>query len=334
MSDLDVVAGALGRARSIALLSHVFPEGDCIGAALGAALALEEAGKEAIAYNADPLPQALRGLPGADRIVRCPRLPRAFEALLVVDTSDPGRLGGLLDRIPDSAVVLNVDHHPGNTRFGTWNWVEPAASSAGEMVYRLLRHMGIPISGRVATNLFAAILTDTGSFHFGNTTPASLRAAADLVELGARPEWVAAELYGNRDPGELSLLGELLTTLQLSPDGRLAWVEITHQALARAGIEMGETQGIINYPRSIRGVEIAVAFKEVGPEETRVSLRSSGPVDVARVARAFAGGGHRNAAGCTVRAGMAEARRRVLEAAQQLLDGTLSGSASGGAEGR
>jgi phosphoesterase RecJ-like protein len=239
-----------------------------------------------------------------------------YACYLVLDTSDLGRTGGLLDARPADAVVLNVDHHAGNARFGTVNWVEPEASSAGEMVYRLLRHGGFPLSKPVATNLYAAIQTDTGSFQYGNTTPAALRAAADLVECGAPVEQIAAGLYEHRDPREWRLLSETLASLQVSGDGRIAWIEITLAAQRRAGIGLEATEGFVNYARAVAGVQIAAAFKEISPAEVKVSLRSRGRVDVARLAEAFGGGGHRNAAGCTLHQPLAEARARVLAAAE------------------
>jgi phosphoesterase RecJ-like protein len=238
-----------------------------------------------------------------------------YACYLVLDTSDLPRTGGLLDGRPRESVVVNVDHHAGNTRFGEVNWVEPGASSAGEMVYRLLRHGGFPLSRIVATNLYAAIQTDTGSFQYGNTTPQALRAAADLVECGAPVEDIASGMYENRDAREWRLLSEALATLRLSGDGRLAWIEVTLAAQKRVGIGLEAAEGFINYVRAVGGVQIAAAFKEVSPTEVKVSLRSRGVVDVARLAEAFGGGGHRNAAGCTLHLPLQAAKARVLAAA-------------------
>lgn len=319
MSDLDRVVATLRAATSVAVLSHVNPEGDAVGATLGAALALREAGKVTAAYNASPLPPGLESLPGATELLREVPIRTAYACYLVLDTSDLPRTGGLLDSRPDHAVVVNVDHHAANTRFGTVNWVEPEASSAGELVYRILHHGGFPFSMAVATNLYAAIQTDTGSFQYGNTTPAALRAAADLVERGAEVERITAGLYENHDPREWRLLSQALATLQVSPDGRVAWIEVTLASQQQAGIGLEATEGFINYVRAVRGVQIAVVFKEISPTEVRVSLRSRGHVDVARLAGAFGGGGHRNAAGLTLRVPLAEAKGRVLAAAPSYL---------------
>ena len=319
MSDLDQVVAVLREAPSVAVLAHVRPEGDAIGATLGASLALRDAGKVAAAYNADPLPPALSGLPGAADLAREVPIRRAFACYLVLDTSDLARTGGLLAGRPGDAIVLNVDHHPGNTRFGDVNWVDPMASSAGEMVYRILRRGGFPLGKAAATNLYAAILTDTGSFQHGNTTPEALRVAGDLVTCGVCVEEVAAGLYANRDPREWHLLSDALASLKLRADGRLAWMKVTATALQRAGLGLEATDGFIDYARALAGVRIAMLFKEVSATEVRVSFRSRGSVDVARLAGQFGGGGHRNAAGCTVQGTLAEVEARVATGAEAYL---------------
>jgi len=317
MSDLDRIVAALAAAPSVAILAHVHPEADAIGATLGASLALRENGKVTGAYNVDPLPPGLSCLPGAAELAReIPSSPR-YACYLVLDTSDLARTGGLLNGRPADAVILNVDHHAGNTRFGDVNWVDPEASSAGEMVYRILRRAGFPIGKAVATNLYAAILTDTGSFQHGNTTPEALRAAADLVVCGAAVEELSAGMYGNHDPREWHLLSAALATLRLSSDGRLAWIVVT--SAARQGLGLEATEGFIDFVRAVGGVQIAMMFKEVSSSEVRVSFRSRGRMDVARLANQFGGGGHRNAAGCTLHEPLDTAKAQILAAAQTLL---------------
>ncbi len=321
MSDLDRVVAALRAAPSVAVLTHIHPEADAIGSALAASQALREAGKAAAAHVADRLTPGLAALPGAKELVREPPRAGRYDCYLVLDTSGLDRTGGMLEGRAPEAVVVNVDHHAGNSRFGDVNWVEPEASSAGEMVYRILREGGFPISPGTAANLYAAILTDTGSFRYGNTTPEALRTAAALVECGAAPEAVAHSLYGRHAVGEWRLLSETLATLELSPDGRLAWVEISLAAQARARVSLEVTEDFVQYPRSLDGVEIALAFKEVSPSEVKVSFRSSGALDVARLAAQFGGGGHRNAAGCTLPGALPTLKRQVLSAARAYLSG-------------
>ncbi len=312
MSDQDQVSAALKEAHTIAVLSHVNPEGDTLGSALGAFFVLREWGKEVQVFNAEPLPPRLLHLPGAREVRTTSRLPHPFDLCLVVDCGDAARTGGLLTDLPPGSVLVNVDHHQTNSRFGTLNWVDPTASSTGEMIYRLVASMGLAIPPEAATNLYAAILTDTGSFRFGNTSASCLEAAAALVRLGVNPPAVAEIFYGRQRPATLQLLGELLTRMEVTEGGAVAWMEIRQDHLRRRGVEMEETEGFINYPRSLAGVKVAVVFKEMGEGEVKVSLRSNDQVDVSRIASLFGGGGHRNASGCTVRGSLREVRDRVL----------------------
>ncbi len=327
MSDLMRVVAALREAPSVAVLTHIHPEGDAIGSALAATQALRESGKVAAAHVAEPLTPGLATLPGAEALVREAPGGRGYACYLVVDTSGLDRTGGMLEGRPPTAIVVNVDHHRGNTRFGDVNWVDPEASSAGEMVYRMLREGGFPISKATAANLYAAILTDTGGFRHGNTSPQALRAAADLVEHGAVPEGVAHGLYDQHAAAEWRLLSESLATLQVSRDGRLAWVEVSLAAQERAGASLEVTEDFVQYPRSVGGVQMALAFKEVSPHEVKVSFRSRGALDVAALAARFGGGGHRNAAGCTLRGMLPILKAQVLAAAQAHLPGRPSHAA-------
>jgi phosphoesterase RecJ-like protein len=261
----------------------------------------------------------LRALPGASEVIQADRLPRPFDCYLVVDATDPKRVGGLLNGVSPGSLVINIDHHISNTRFGTYNWVDPEASAAGEMIYHLIEAMGIPLSREVATNLYVAILTDTGSFHYANTTPRALRITAALVEAGAVPQEVAELLFEQREAAELRLLGTLLTRMQLSADGAVSWIDVTRDLLEKARVGRDALEDLITYPRSVKGVKVAVLFTEEGGQAVRVSLRSKGQVDVAAVAKIFQGGGHRNAAGCTVMGSLPEVRERVLGEVRRML---------------
>jgi len=319
VTDQDRAIAVLRQASDVAVIAHVAPEGDAIGSLLGALLALRAAGKTAHGYLADPLPPNLRQLPGAGELLQQVPIGRPYPCYLALDTADLARTGGLLQGRPPGAVVVNVDHHPDISRFGAVNWVDPAASSVGEMVLGLLEAAGFPLPPAAATNLYAAILTDTGSFRHGNASPAALRAAARLVEAGADPAATAEGLFGQRDIREWRLLAEALVTLALSPDGRAAWIEVTADAQARAGAGLEFTEEFIEYPRTLGGVRVALAFKEIGPVEVKVSFRSRGSLDVRAVAARLGGGGHRNAAGCTLPLALAEAKATVLPLVMRLL---------------
>ncbi len=320
--ELPRIAAALKRSGSVAILSHIHPEGDTLGSALGCHLALRRMGKDVATFNPDPVPKNLRALPGAAEVIRADRVPRPFECYLAVDATDPKRVGGLLDGLPAESMVINIDHHVSNTRFGTYNWVDPDAAATGEMIYHLVEALGVPLTKDVATNLYAAILTDTGSFRHANTSPRALRVAAALIEAGVVPHKVAELLFDQRQVEDLHLLGTLLTRTRLSADGAVAWIEVTREILEQPGATKDALEDLINYPRSVKGVEVALLFREEGAEGVRVSLRSRGKVDVAAVARAFDGGGHKNAAGCTVMGSLAEVRERIFGEVRRVLTRT------------
>lgn len=319
-NSLPEIIQALRRGRSVAVISHISPEADTLGSALAAYFILRKAGKEVALFNADPIPRRYLFLPGAKEIVRCDRIPRPFEIYLVVDSSDRERAGGLLQDLPPRSLVINIDHHPSNKDFGDLNWVEASASSTGEMVFQLFKGMGVPIPPEAATNLYAAILTDTGSFRFSNTTPSALRAAAELIELGADPQEVANQLYDQEDPKNLRFLGKVLSEMVVSEDGAVAYIVIRRADLEAAGVGMEETEGFINYPMSLKRVRVALAFKEMAEDVIKVSLRSKDLVDVAQIASLFQGGGHKKAAGCLLSGDLREVKERVLAEVRNALE--------------
>ncbi len=321
VAELEKIIAAIEASQSIAIITHMNPEGDTIGSALACYHAFRDLGKRTTVYSPDPLLPELLFLPGAKEIRHSETLEEGYELCIVLDCTDRSRTAKLLNTIPPSILIINIDHHKSNSRFGNLNWVDGMASSTGEMVYRLFKAMGRPISREIATALYAAILTDTGSFRYSNTSPECLRAAAELLELGARPEEVAEELFEKRDLREILLLSEALARMELNADRTIAWITLPRYLMERTGVGLEETEGFINYPRSIRGVRVALLFKEISPSSYRVSLRSKGEIDVSLVAAAFSGGGHRNAAGCIVEGELKEVKRRVLEEVSRVMDG-------------
>ncbi|MCL4424838.1 MAG: bifunctional oligoribonuclease/PAP phosphatase NrnA, partial [Firmicutes bacterium] len=217
------------------------------------------------------------------------------------------------------ALVVNIDHHGTNAGFGQYNYVDVQAAAVGEQIYELLRSMEVDISPAIATCLYTAIVTDTGSFRYESTRESTFRVAAELVRLGAKPAQVAENAFETRSLSSARLLGRALETLELTPDGKVAWLVISRAALEETGASDEETEGIINYARAIRGVEVGLLFRETGDGKVRVSLRSRHQVDVSRVASHFDGGGHPRAAGCTLSLPLNEAREKVITAVRGAL---------------
>ena len=296
------------------ITSHVSPDGDAIGSSLGLARVVRTLGKGALVWLRDPPPALYRPLPGAERIHAGEEppagFPERFDGVVVLECPSLDRTG-LEDRFGGLPLV-NVDHHLGNQHYGAVNWVDPAAPAAGEMVFRLARALKIDLDADTATLLYLTLVSDTGGFRFANATAAAFEAAASLVRDGAAPPRVAGWLYESQPEGMVRLLGEMLATLELSAGGRVAAVELTPEMFARAGAAEGDSEGLIDVPRTILGVEAVVLFRRRADGTTKLSLRSRGEVDVERIARRLSGGGHKNAAGCLLADDSPEARRRVL----------------------
>ncbi|OGL06973.1 MAG: hypothetical protein A3I03_04930 [Candidatus Rokubacteria bacterium RIFCSPLOWO2_02_FULL_68_19] len=295
----------------VLLLGTVQPDGDLLGSQIGLGLALATAGAAVTLAGPHAVPDVFGFLPGAALVERWERSPGSFDLVILVDCPDPSRTNGLLEGSRGPATrVVSIDHHPDSRRYADVHWVEPTASATGEMVYDLLQALGLKVTPEIATNLYTSIHTDTGSFRYSNTTPRALRIAADLVAHGARPELVAGALYECRRPEDLHRLGEVLARVEVSPDGRVAWLALPAGSVPEAFVT---AEDLVNYPRSIASVKVAALFREIGPGSVKVSLRAKGEVNVGRIAAAFGGGGHTNAAGCTIAGNLAEARDAILK---------------------
>lgn len=310
----EVLAPFLSRPGRALMLGHVHPDGDVLGTLLGLGLALEARGWEVVYGGPHPAPALLDFLPGVERYRILRSLPGRFDAAVLTDCPNPARTEGLLEAAQAaSGLVLNIDHHPDNRRYGHVNWVDPRAAATGEMIYALLAAFRAPLTPAIATNLFTSLHTDTGSFRYSNVTAATFAIASALVAAGAEPARVAGALYERRDRDALRLLGEALSRIQVSDDGRVAWLALPDGALPEAFVEGEE---LVNYPRSIASVRIACLLRERAGE-VKVSLRGKGDVAVNAIAARFGGGGHESAAGCTVPGALADVTRDVLEAVAQ-----------------
>jgi phosphoesterase RecJ-like protein len=313
----DVLA-TLDRAPGRALmLGHVHPDADVLGTLLAIAEALSARRWSVVAGGPHPAPDALSFLPGVEGYEVLKTLDGTFDIVVLTDCPNPDRTEGLIDAAKDAApVVINIDHHPDNRRYGTINWIDVGAAATGEMVYRLLTALAAPMTPTIATNLFTAVHTDTGSFRYSNVTPETFEIAAALTAAGARPDVVSSALYERRAPDALRLLAEALARVRVSDDGRVAWLALPGGAVPERFIE---SEDLVNYPRSIGSVKVACLLRELGGGRVKISLRGKGEVDVNRIAAAFGGGGHANAAGCTVSGTLEAVTRRILDAVSAAL---------------
>ena len=302
---------------TVLCLGHVHPDGDVLGTLFGLGLALGAAGARVTFAGPHPVPESLSFLPGADRWQIWKVAPETFDVIVMTDCPNPERSEGLIQgaRGPQSR-VLNIDHHPDNRRYGTINWIDPSAAATGEMVFDLVRALGLRLTPAVALNLFAAIHTDTGSFRYSNTTPRTFRIAAELAAAGADPSLVSDRLYQQRAPDSLVQLGEVLRRVRISDDGQVAWLTVPRGLVSR---DFLDTEDLVGYPRSVRGVKVAVLLTEEEPGKVKASLRGKGEVPVNAIAHRFGGGGHANAAGCTIPGTLEEAAAAVLQAVRESL---------------
>jgi phosphoesterase RecJ-like protein len=269
-----------------------------------------------------PLPSTYEFLPGFKEIQAEP--PHGVDPQLVFffDSGNLERSGNSVKQIASHATIVNVDHHPSNSRFGDVNVIEPDASAVGQMVMGMLDHFEYPITPTIATNLYVALLTDTGGFRHENTTPRALEDAARLARLGADPGHIATLVYKMRPETTLKLSGLALATMRVEMEGRLAWAKVTRRMLKEAGAVMSESEGIIDTLNSIAGLELAILFKEVNDSLTKISVRSRGAVDAAALCASFGGGGHIRAAGAEIERSMDEAVRMVLAASKEAIVAT------------
>ncbi len=294
----EALVDAVRKGHRFLLTSHVSPDGDAIGSAIGLSRILHRLGKGATVWSHDAVPKLYRPLPGSARVhvgEEPPEgFPDLFDAAIVLECPSLSRTG-LAEQIK-GLPILNVDHHLGNEHYGSVNWIETASPAVGVMVFRLAQALHVEIDETSANAFYLTLVTDTGGFRFSNATPAAFRAAAELVELGASPETVAKWLYESQPLSAVRLLGEMLRSLELHDGGKVATVYLKREMMERAGAGPGDSEGLIDNPRSIEGVCAVALFREID-NGYKVSLRSRGRVDVERIARLNGGGGHRNAAG-------------------------------------
>ncbi|MCL2103008.1 MAG: bifunctional oligoribonuclease/PAP phosphatase NrnA, partial [Syntrophorhabdaceae bacterium] len=297
--DIFAVRDVFRKYDRFLIACHENPEGDAIGSELALALALRKMGKTATLLNADPVPQNLRFLSGADSIVFAEDGSK-YDVAVVVDCSLPERIGKVSEEFLKPPVMVIIDHHHTNKEMGPLALIDTEAASAGILVYKVLVALGIEIDHDIAENIYTTILTDTGSFRYGNSSHEAFSVAGEMVRIGVDPWAVSEQVYESQNYNRIGLLGRALSSLETVLDGRVAAITTLLADLEEFKAKKDDTEGFVNYPRSIMGVEAAVFFRELGSESFRVSFRSKGRIDVSAVAAEFGGGGHRNAAGCTV----------------------------------
>lgn len=305
------------KGKSFLVASHVNPEGDAVGSTLALALGLKELKKDVTAYLYDPVPATFRFLPFADKVVHRINEDKVYDVIFAVDCGQRDRLGEEFDKIKNKGKLINIDHHATNDCFGDINIINPDACAAGEMVYDLLKEIPVAITLDVAINIYVSVLTDTGSFRYSSTTPKSFNIAGEMVKLGVEPWDIAQRVYESYPLYKLKLLATVLNTLELSNNGKVALLVVTLDMLNKAKASKEVVDGFVNYARTIDGVEVGILLREAKPGEYKISFRSKGRIDVAKISEEFGGGGHKNAAGCNIKGSLTEVKEKVIGAAEK-----------------
>jgi phosphoesterase RecJ-like protein len=316
---IDRILEKIRESRTVCVGGHIRPDGDCIGSQLALALALRRQGKEAACWNEDPLPQKYAFLdPG--HVVEKPKAGGDFDLVIALDCASFERLGSIGPAVEHRRFLINIDHHQSNTRYGDLNWIAAREASTGELVFRLLRAAGWPITPPMADCLFTAVSTDTGSFQYPTTRPATYHTAGELVKLGANLDTVCHEVYQSFSLSRVRLLKHLYDHFHLTADNHIAYLWLKSRDFARTGAERNDTEGLIDHLRAIEPVVVACILEEVEPGLTRISLRSkSDAVNDNDIAAQFGGGGHAAAAGARIAGRPLSVQRRVVAAIKKAL---------------
>lgn len=305
-------ARAMEKHRRIMVTSHVNPDGDSISSQLALASVLKALGKEVMIMNQDPVPERYRFLPGWESISSQMETPNVT-AVCVVDCANPQRLGQAAELItPATMELIVIDHHVSNNGFGHIQYIDSDASSTCELVYRISQKLNVNLSAEQATILLSGIMTDSGGFRYSNTSPATLRSAALLMEAGAELAWISEQLYFQQPLRHLKVLGQLFSDLKTAANGRISWVALTQEMARKHGFDINDSEEFVSHVLSVKGAEVGLLFKEQGNGIVRISFRSKGRVDVNRLAALFGGGGHIQAAGARVKGTVDEVTKLVV----------------------
>jgi phosphoesterase RecJ-like protein len=311
--DIHAVLRAIERGRSILVCAHARPDGDAVGSILACGMMLEQMGKQVEMVSSDRVPLIYRSLPCAQSIRHTEHVDGDYDAVMILecDGLSRTRLIGL-----EKYLLINIDHHFSGRPFANINWIENDACAVGSMIYDLARLAGATITPQMAACLYTAVLTDTGSFCYEGTGARTFELAGDLVRHGADPALIARHTYFSNPTSKMLLLGAALSNLKR--EGRLAWMWVTHEDMVRTSAAEEDCEGLVNYAIGISGVEVAVFLRELPNRQVRLSLRSKGEINVARIAETFGGGGHTHASGCTLDQPLPAAARDIVDRLREI----------------
>lgn len=316
LETLEEIADIIKNARTICISTHINPDGDAIGSSLGLAIVLDRMGKRVRIFNKDPIPRLYDFLAGKE-FIKPADDDIYVDAHVILDCSEASRVGKrVIDRV-HPRITINIDHHETSDGHGDINLILPEAAATSEIVFILLKRMGVAVPAEAAEALLTGIIMDTWSFQQTNTTSQVLRVAADLVDLGADPSKISMALFESHTESQLRLLARVLDTLEIRADGALAMVTVTERSLKETGTGAEDIEGFVNFPRSISGIKAAALIRETGGNRYKISLRSKNSLDVASIAAKFGGGGHKMAAGCEMKGTLEEVKEKIVKEVEE-----------------
>ena len=316
---IDRIVETIRAKETFCIVGHVRPDGDCIGSQLGLALALKAEGKKVVCWNEDAAPTKLKFL-DPDGLFQKPKPGQKFDCVIATDCASFERMGVVGACVAERGLLINIDHHESNTRYGDVNWISPHEPSTGELIYRLLKVARWPITKQIADCLFTAISTDTGSFQYATTRPGTFHAGAELVTRGANLAKICDEVYQSYPVSRARLLKHVYSKFRLTDNDRVAYFWLKQADLARTGAESNDTEGLIDHIRAIEPVVVACVFEELEPQLTRISLRSKdAKVNVSDICAQFGGGGHMAAAGARIAGTPLATQRKVIAAIKKAI---------------
>lgn len=323
MSDYDKLNLLIGESKKILITSHENPDGDALGSMLSLGLGLRKINKEAVFYIKDGVPETLEFLSHSDEIVNSlDSLSGPFDIAFALDCTSTSRAGKEFKEYAKSENCKNVviiDHHLTTGSEADLHILDSTASSTGLIIYRILKFLDIEIDESISLNIYTTILSDTGSFNYSNTNSETFRVAAELVDCGADPAQISQALYESEPLRKIELLKLVIPSLEITEDKTIASIIVNKSMFYETKTTKEDTEGMVNIPRSIKGVEVAMMFRENGEEDWKLSLRSRGRVNVAKIAESFGGGGHARAAGCSIRGSISEVKSKVISSVQEAL---------------
>ena len=309
----------------ILVASHTNPDGDAIGSLIAMGLCFDGLNKKSTLYNESPIPAVYRFLPAANRVENTVKNGK-YDLAVILDCGDLQRIGKAVSAVRQIPIIVNIDHHVTNTRFGHLQLIDTSACATAEIIYRLIKRMNVSFDKAIATSIYTGILTDTGSFRFSNTNRAAFSICQEMVELGVDPYNIAQHVYGTYSLGRIKLLNLALDSIEISNNGKLSIMTLSQDMFDETNTQAEDGDGLINYAKRIEDVKVAALIQENrnGKEKSKknnrfdVSLRSDGTVDVASIAASFGGGGHSIAAGFSIETTLSDITSQILKLAEKI----------------